>query len=180
MYKHLEDHTVQTRSTKVFWAIKNSANRIDKDITRAMIHAEKTCRQPDRPAWSETLHLASKAVRFWKTFISGARNWIDVSEALSTIAAVLGWDSIPTILLKEAKTELAKAQQDLKECRSHAAKNRQKILSKLVEAAALKNDISKEKALKQQLHVEAMKSCYRNFTRHLDQMAYVEVSRWLK
>jgi hypothetical protein len=55
-------------------------------------------------------------VRFWKTFISGARNRIDVSEALATIAAVLGWDSIPTILLKEAKTELAKVQQDLKEC----------------------------------------------------------------
>jgi hypothetical protein len=56
---------------------------------------------------------------------------------------------------------LVKAQhQDLQECRTHATENRQQFLSKLVEAAALQNDISKEKALKQQLHVEVMKSCY--------------------
>jgi hypothetical protein len=136
-------------------------NRLDRDLTRALLHAEKTCRRKERPPWSEALHRASKAVRFWKTFISGTRNKTDVSEALSSISAVLEWDVIPSPPLKEAKLELSQLQQDLKACRAHAAENRQTFLSTLVEAAALQNDISRGKALKRQLHVEAMKACYR-------------------
>jgi hypothetical protein len=79
---------------------------------------------------------------------------------LSMICADLHWDAIPTIPLKAAKIELNQAQKDLQDCRAHAAENRQKFLSKLIEAAALEDDISREKALKRQLHVEAMKLCY--------------------
>jgi hypothetical protein len=74
------------------------------------------------------------------------------------ICAVLG--CIPTISLREAKIELAQAHTDLKACRANATENRQQFLTALVEAAAIQNDISREKALKRQLHVEAMKSCY--------------------
>jgi hypothetical protein len=37
---------------------------------------------------------------------------------------------------------------------------RQQLFSDLIESAALQNYISREKALKRQLHVEVMKSCY--------------------
>jgi hypothetical protein len=77
------------------------------------------------------------------------------------ICSVLEWDRIPTVSLKEAKIELAQAHTDLKACRANATENRQQFLTSLVEAAAIQNDISREKPLKRQLHVEAMKSCYR-------------------
>jgi hypothetical protein len=130
VYKHLSDHNVIRPGETVFGALEQSSipvcpklivasNRIDRDMTRAMLHAEKMCQQPDRIPWSEGVHLASRAVRFWN-------------------------------------------QKDLQDCRAHAAENRQKFLSKLIEAAALQNDmISREKALKRQLHVEAMKSYYK-------------------
>jgi hypothetical protein len=105
--------------------------------------------------------LASKAVRFWKIFISGLKNYTDVSDALSTICTDLHWNAIPSIPLKAAKIELHQAQKDLKDCRAHTAENRQKFLTKMIEAAALQDDISQEKALKRQLHVKAMKSCYK-------------------
>jgi hypothetical protein len=171
VFKHLQDHNAFRRGETVFGAIEGStipvcpkllvaSNRIDRDITRALLYAEKTCRLPDRPPWSEALHLASKTVRFWKTFISGIRTATDVNEALSAICADLAWDSIPSPLLKDAKLELTQAQTDLKDCRAHAVENRQEFLSKLIDAASIQEDISREKALKRQLHVEAMKSCY--------------------
>ena len=172
LYKYLLQHNVMNRGEKVFTAIEHASipistsliiaiNRIDKDITRAMLYAEKLCRQPDRAPWSKVLHQASKAVRFWKTWISGSRTNTDVSEALSSICAILEWDIIPVVDLSGAKLQLTSAQKDLKACRAKAAENRQKFLTALVAAAALNDDISKEKALKRQLHVEAMKSCYR-------------------
>jgi hypothetical protein len=173
VYNHLSEHNAMKRGEKVFGSLDKAtipvrpnlivaSNRIDQDMTRAMLHAEKTCRQPERPPWSKVLHLASKAVRFWKTFISGLKNHTDVPDALSTICADLQWDAIPSIPLKAAKTELQQAQKELKECRAHATENRQKFLTKkMIEAAALQDDISREKALKRQLHVEAMKSCYK-------------------
>jgi hypothetical protein len=172
VYNHLSEHNVMKRGEKVFGTLDKAtipvrpnlvvaSNRIDRDMTRAMLYAEKTCRQPDRPPWSEVLHLAGKAVRFRKTFISGLKNHTDVSDALSIICADLQWDVIPSIPLKAAKTELQQAQKELKECRAHATENRQKFLTKMIESAALQDDISREKALKRQLHVEAMKSCYK-------------------
>jgi hypothetical protein len=113
------------------------------------------------PPWLEALHRAGKAVRFWKTFISGTRNKTDISEALSSICVALEWDDIPSLPLKQAIRELSQAQQDLKACRAHALENRQTFLNTLVAAAALQHNISREKYLKRQLHVEAMKSCYR-------------------
>jgi hypothetical protein len=171
-YKHLEDHNVINRGNTVFGALDQStipvcpkllivSNRINRDVTRAMLFAEKTCQQPDRPPWSEALHLASKAVRFWKTYVSGGRNSTDVSDTLSSICTTLEWDSIPQIPLKAARAELPQAQTDLKACRANAVENRQKFLTTLIEAAALQEDISREKALTRELHVEAMKSCYK-------------------
>ena len=172
LHKYLDQHNVIPRSQTIFAVLQNSTipvgpkilvatNRLDRDITRGMHHAEDACRQPDRPPWSEALHLASKAVRFWKTYVSGTMNKCDVTIALSAICYDLEWDTIPTVDLRTAKLELAQAQKDLQGCRTHAAENRQKFISKLVAAAALQNDTTREKALKRQLHVEAMKSCYR-------------------
>jgi hypothetical protein len=171
MFRHLQDHTIFRRGETVFGALERSiipvclkllvaSNRIDRDITRGMLYAEKTCCHPDCPPWSEALHLASKAVRLWKTFISGIRKATYVSAALSSICADLAWESTPSLPLKAAKLELKQAETDLKDCRAHAVENRQQFLSKLINAAALQEDISREKALKRQLHVEAMKSCY--------------------
>ena len=75
---YFEEHNIFARAQVVFAALDASTipispsllvavNRLDRDITRAMLHAENQCRQPERPPWSHALHLASKAVRFWKT-----------------------------------------------------------------------------------------------------------------
>jgi hypothetical protein len=157
MCKQLADHNVLNRSETVFGALAHyiisvcpkllvTTNRIDRrDISRAMLYAEKTCRQPDRPPWSEALHLASKAVTFWKTFISGAKNSTNISDALSSICADLKLDEIPTIPLNAAKIELTQAQKGLQDCRAHAVENRQKFLSKLIEAERLSRTTSPEK-----------------------------------
>jgi hypothetical protein len=90
-----------------------------------MIHAETLAgRQPTWLPWSKALHLASKAVRFWKPYISDARKKTGVSQALSAICASLEWDELPNISLTEPKSELLQAQKDLKACQTHAAKNR--------------------------------------------------------
>jgi hypothetical protein len=118
--KHLDEHNVHIRAHKFFSALATSAipicpallvaiNKLDRDLTRALLHAEKTCRRKERPPWSEALPLASKAVRFWKTFISGSRNKTDVSEALSSISAILEWDVIPSPTIKAAKLELSQS-----------------------------------------------------------------------
>jgi hypothetical protein len=68
VWKHLADHNVDNRAKKIFVAIAQSAipvcpplqdasNRLDRDLTRAMLHAEKKCLQKDRPPWSKALHL---------------------------------------------------------------------------------------------------------------------------
>jgi hypothetical protein len=103
-----------------------------------------------------------------KQFVSGKLGSLDQAptptflDALSSICAVLEWDMIPVADLSGAKLKLSSASPErTKACRANADDNRQKFLTALVAAAALNDDISKEKALKRQLHVEAMKTCYR-------------------
>ena len=51
------------------------ANSIDRQITRALLSAEKNCKKHKLEPWSEELHFASLHVKYWR--LKGAANAIN-------------------------------------------------------------------------------------------------------
>jgi hypothetical protein len=57
---------IQTEIRGFTIEIKNGWEKIDRDILRACLHAERLTTGRERPPWSPKLHQASMIVAFWK------------------------------------------------------------------------------------------------------------------
>jgi hypothetical protein len=171
VHKHLIANQVFLKSVRVFEHARShtqvpgdtvrAINKFDSLITQAMLLAKIKCRKRQRPAWSDTLAAASTAIRFWKTAISGIQTATDVTLTLFTIGTALKWDDTPLdSTFGYAKTELKGATTALAKCRKQAAELRSAFLDDRIEAAAIAEDTTKEKMLKQIKHREAQTKCF--------------------
>jgi hypothetical protein len=73
--QHLTEHKLFEQATKTQAlvdahglqpALARRWERIDQDLFRACLHAERLTRSQDRPAWSPKPHQASMTVAQWK------------------------------------------------------------------------------------------------------------------
>ena len=122
-----------------------------------MLLAELKCRHKQRPAWSDALVAASNtSVRFWKTWSNGLQTNKDVSLTLFTIGTALRWDIIPLeSTLAQTKDGLKVAMTGISECRKRVTELRADFVEARIEEAALADDTTVEKMLKQIKHREA-------------------------
>ena len=87
-HKYCEKHNVFKRVTDLednphpSW---RRAEALDRDITRAMLHAEKTCRHLGTDPWSPTLQKARQKVEILKLSISSIRNNRDYSKQITRL-----------------------------------------------------------------------------------------------
>jgi hypothetical protein len=176
--RHLTGNQVYARSITIFEAARQhptaperlviTINKLDRSVTRAMIMAEERCRSKPRPEWSAALAAASRTVQFWKISISGQKTNTDVSTILNSIGVALKWDNIPKEEeLGKSKSELKLAYKKLNECRKEATTLRKAFIDDQIEAAALAEDSTKEKILKQIKHKEAQAKCFGNLANAL-------------
>jgi hypothetical protein len=175
LHKHLTANNVFRKSVGVFEAARQyhrvpadlvtTINKFDRTITQGMLLAEIRCRRKRKPAWSDALAAASTTVRFWKTRISGIQTNQDVSLTLFTIGKALRWDIIPLdSTLDQARAGLKAATTGLSQCRKRATELRIEFLDARIEAAAIAEDSTVEKMLKQIKHREAQTKCFRKLS----------------
>eukprot|EP00980_Cylindrotheca_fusiformis_P019787 scaffold6934_cov100-Cylindrotheca_fusiformis.AAC.4 len=54
---------------------KETADRLDRMVTQALLAAEKKVAKPVKPPWSEEeLHIASASFKLWKTALTSRLN----------------------------------------------------------------------------------------------------------
>jgi hypothetical protein len=70
-------------------ALQTLANSIDRQITRALLSAEKNYKKPKREPCSEELHCASLHVKYWRVKCSAKANNYDASLTLAAILPLL-------------------------------------------------------------------------------------------
>jgi hypothetical protein len=90
-YKHLQENKVLHQFADLNLDAATSddpskaANSIDRQVTKALLYAQKKCSRPQSHPWSEALHLASLKLRYWKTARSSRRNHFDATPELALI-----------------------------------------------------------------------------------------------
>jgi hypothetical protein len=113
-----------------------TANAIDRQVTKALLYAQKKCSRPQSHPWSEVLHIASLKLRYWKTAISSRRNHFDAAPELALICETTGpMPPIPQdtrLLLNHVRV----AQAHLRIKRRQAKAARQEFLQELKERIA--------------------------------------------
>lgn len=131
-------------------------NALDRDITRAMLHAEKRCfkGRTGKHPWSPALSLAGWVVRYWKTrlrlllggytipdFVKAMRERFSIEDEAAMEAEVLEG-------LRMAKTKLREVQGNVEALqKSH--------LEERAEKMAILNDVEKESAIWSIMNMEA-------------------------
>jgi hypothetical protein len=95
-YKHLQENKVFHKFSDFNLDAatdddpSKTANAIDRQLTKALLHAQQKCSRPQTHPWSETLHLASLRLRYWKTAQSSRRNHFDATPELALICETTG------------------------------------------------------------------------------------------
>jgi hypothetical protein len=95
-YKHLQENKIFhqfgefTLDADTCQDPSQTANAIDRQVTKALLHAEKKCSRPQSHPWSEVLHLASLKLRYWKTVLSSRRSDYDATCELDLICETTG------------------------------------------------------------------------------------------
>ena len=89
--QYFKAHKLQDRMDKLLTGNRNddSAEAIDRDITRAMLAAEDTCKSNIRAPWSRALHEVMNRLYILKRALSAKLTGIDHSAALAMKQAKL-------------------------------------------------------------------------------------------
>jgi hypothetical protein len=136
--------------------------RIDRDLLRACLHAERLTNSRDRPAWSPKLHLASMIVAYWKITLSGIRTNRDFSVQLERLILQIDWEAPPpsTPSKDDIISKLRAAQQEIRTIRKDATEHRSNFLQERAAAEALNGNDHVAKILRRIEKAEATKVCY--------------------
>jgi hypothetical protein len=176
--KYLTDHHVFTRVTRLEVQseirgftknIQKGWEKIDRDLLRACIHAERLTRCRDIPAWSLKLHQASMMVAFWKIKSSEIKNECDFSHKLESLLTQIDWtDSPPTAsTYVEVCTKLRSSQNKIRTIRKQANKHRSDFLQQRAAAEALAGNQEEAKVLSRLERAEATKACFKLLRKYL-------------
>jgi hypothetical protein len=129
------------------------ANDIDSRLGQAFETAERHCASPERPPWSEKLHLASLKVRYWQVALTARLTQVLQDQVLEKLASSQIWASPPRIpfLLRSLRSVATAARRALHQIRRDAYEERKTFLEELKARIALRlspKDTDQETALK--------------------------------
>ncbi len=144
LWKLLEAHRVKERVREIFLQrhdppadFQQRINAIDRDITRAMLSAEKRLgHYPLEHAWSPEVQSRYLLVRLWQLVVSQTRTGRDMSAQIRRYERQM--DEIPeyrSITFKCAKEALESAKKEFTAAAERSAEERDQALS--VQAAAM-------------------------------------------
>ena len=134
--------------------------KLDKDITRAMLHAEKQCRYLGTDPWSPRLKQARLKVEIYKLALSSTRTGNDytaqINSLLSSHTELLDLPTTASLI----KPLLRVAQLELRGTLKQAASERQKFLQTKQSQALSTNDPKEAAKWKQIKKAEEIKAMY--------------------
>jgi hypothetical protein len=176
--KYLKEHKVFERAARLqaltdahglTQPLARKWERIDRDLLRACLHAERLTRCRDRPAWSPKLHQASMAVAYWKITLSGMRNNRDFADQLELLLQQLDWDEHPpnAPAKDDIVAKLRDAQKEIRTIRADATEHRSEFLQERAAAEALAGNDEVAKVLRRIEKAEATKVCFRLLRKYL-------------
>ena len=100
-------------------SLRSTVNSIDRDITKAMLRAEKKVRKSERPPWSPALKQASLQVKYYKLLRQQRLQKMDLSTAIQHTRQQLETTPEHPQTSQEYQTLLRKAQKALKKIRQN-------------------------------------------------------------
>jgi hypothetical protein len=108
------------------------ANAIDSLLGQAFKTAERHCATPERPPWSEKLHLASMKVRYWQVALTASMTGVAQDDLLATLGPKI-WKTIPStpLLLRTLRSVGKAARRALRRIRRDAYDERKAFLEEL-------------------------------------------------
>ena len=163
-HEYCVKHRVFDRITKLQateFPIWSQANKLDRDITRGMLHAEKQCRQVGRDPWSPKLKKARLKVEIFKLALSMHRNGIDYSQQIErAIVNFVDLIEVPATL-EEIKISLSHAQRELRTVLTTATEERKKFLQAQQRAAVIASDPKEALKWRNIQKAEDIKAMYR-------------------
>ena len=142
-------------------SLRSTVNSIDRDITKAMLRAEKKVRKSERPPWSPALKQASLQVKYYKLLRQQRLQKMDLSAAIQHTRQQLETTPEYPQTSQEYQTLLWKAQKALKKIRRNAQSNRDQHLDILLKRYGMLEDDKMQKIIRQLIRGEATKRCYR-------------------
>lgn len=154
--KYMDDHKVEQRAAAM--KTPTEIEGVDKDVTRAMLHAQRKHGNRFATPWSSKLIKAKKLVRYWKLWLCEIRTGRDLSFQRAQL--VKGMDNQPTHHNKEdgpgflaSRKELKAATKALRAILANAAKYRDELLLERIEAACL-GDLTKKANIERRIRAQ--------------------------
>jgi hypothetical protein len=122
LHDYMQQHLVLQRLEEIkLTADHATAEQIDKDITRAMLHAELKCKSFNRLSWSQDLHAAMTTLYILKIQMTQLRTNRDMQSQISRRQTQL---SDPIILPNSISTANSALRSARRRCRQVATEAR--------------------------------------------------------
>jgi hypothetical protein len=179
--RYFEDHKIENRleklkeKTKDEWTANDNAEleAVDRDITRAMLAAEKKCRVKDPIAFTRELARGRKLITFWKLWLTELKTNRDTWEQRDAILRELKVTE-PLHLSMEHPTariingKLKEQQQKCRNMVANAPERRENELRELSKAMAADNKHDEAKIYQRIMESEQDKKEYSHLRRILN------------
>ena len=139
--KYLQEHQIPERLEDLLTGDRNDtvADSIDRDITRSMLAAEKTCKSNIRAPWSKALHLVMNKLYILKRALSSTLNGIDMSVAIALQQTKLDTPITIPDSLEGIKEALRQARRSRREVIKQGKQHRQQYQKDKIRALQMAN-----------------------------------------
>ena len=141
--------------------LRSIVNSIDKDITNAMLRAERRVRRSEKPPWSPALKQASLLVKYYKLLRQQHILKTDLSTAIQHTTEQMDTTPVTPMKPQDYQSLLRKAQKSLKKTRQMAQANRTQHLDTLLQKYELLQDDKMKMIIRRIIQAEATKRCYK-------------------
>ena len=137
------------------------ANKLDRDITRGMLHAEKQCRQVGKDPWSPSLKKARIKVEIFKLSLSMHKHHRDYSSQISRlVTSYVDLIEVPDTV-DSIKASLTQAQKELRSVLKSATSERKKFIQDKQRAATIASNPKEALKWRNLQKSEDIKTMYR-------------------
>jgi hypothetical protein len=161
LVKWTHQHGLTDRITKRW-------EKLDLDVTKGCLHAERCSGRKERPAWSGQLHHAHLSVVYLKIAIRSLHRNQEYLQAVHPFLEASDIFTPPEFTdIASAVEALRTAKATLKEIRKNAKAYRESFLEERAAAAAAASDTTAEQAINSLLQREGTKRAYATLRRYL-------------
>lgn len=170
--KELDTSNLESDANMINYAIKMEArthedirkmmNKLDDDLTRTKLEADKKCEKINNTPWSPELMKAKRTKTFWQLWVSELKLNKDLSKKRKQ-AWAKGSTNTPSI--KEAQKNLRLAQAEMRKTTKNAAKIREAHLEERAAMASMSGDMTKEQAINRIRKAEARQAIFNRLRR---------------